>query len=258
MSKENLSPEEQHANWKAPEVRGTQWPSKTRQLSERVLNRIQPHRAERQQQAQLLKRIIELHQNVKFLPYAQGEGITTGVSRRLSSERPAPNIEAPGFRDCCAVVLQAPDGVAIVHISPLVENSDYNPVVDYQGEVRKSDYHIHINSALQKLASKGEREYDILKPEQEAPVKLNPEQVKYISENVKMTVIGGSEILAGIIRNQYSNPVESFYTKTKANISIPKIGSTEVLYGNGPKTVLANMNEIYVLEEAGSKIIKVK
>ncbi|MCX6717477.1 MAG: hypothetical protein NTU76_02275 [Candidatus Taylorbacteria bacterium] len=163
--------------------------------------------------------------------YKKGSGVEGRVSHNSA-------ILAKGFYECSGLIMQTPDSVSIIHISPNVINDP-----ESGGEiVRDSDYLGHIVSALKKLTNKTIGAEKTIGGEGLSVEEIRHLQKMIDSGELKTTMLLGEEDFVPTIPMQLASG---------QNLSLPTIKPDAYyvggLGGGGGYAIYASPKELYFI-----------
>lgn len=251
----------------------------------KLLERFVPGFAEKAKQEKLNDKILEMKSGgFDVLNYIKTEGVCAAISQEGFDGQKAKAIEARDFNNCCGVILQAPDSVAVVHVSPYVIDPEDGGPTEYALDIKNKNFRDHIYEAIGQLFPEGVESKESFRQKIQSMYKgwygdeelaegkedgkkrfrrfkdliqdkpLSEEQLKNAQENLKITIVGGDEMLAGILANIFKND-RSHQTKDGQTADFPSVKSTVSLFGTGPKTIYATSNDILIQEQLGQQKI---
>ena len=250
-----------------------------------ALEKYFPKYAEKNRQETLKKRLETIMaRGIVPLDYNPEDGVAATVSKdtkhstrqgNRGKPREASAVKAPGFFDCCGMVLQSPDGVGVVHVSPhVLDEQEGKPWANTEVKIKKDNYKEVITETLRVLYSSEEAMAQDYQPEQwrkegmpfdlnydigrldlkmgknSAAPDLSAEQIQQMEQNLKITLFGGNETMMNAMKDLFKKGEYSQQSEKK----FPEVTPSKFEFGMIQKGVVASKDEILLVRNADQKI----
>lgn len=220
-------------------------PRKKNFLAE-FLTKRREKKLELEKQKQLHKAWQEKSDLAKKLHYRLSDGVKSEISLAETGRKPQP-IEARGHRNCNSMVLRSPDGIALVHASPYVLDEDEGKPTEYAIKPKDTDLEHHINAALHKLYPDPSR-----RTQNTTNQPLIQQQIEQAQASLQVTIVAGDRALLGKLAAFFEQGAKAKIQRQDGQEwSFPKASKLVAYdYGIGPKSILADSEQILLKEEA--------
>ena len=173
------------------------------------------------------------------------------------------------------MVLQSPDGVGVVHVSPhVLDEQEGKPWANTEVKIKKDNYKEVITETLRVLYSSEEAMAQDYQPEQwrkegmpfdlnydigrldlkmgknSAAPDLSAEQIQQMEQNLKITLFGGNEAMMQTMQNLFKKGEHQQEHEKK----FPEVTPSKFEFGMIQKGVVASKDEILLVRNADQKI----